>query len=452
MKKQFLNKFILIGILLMSLPSCDKFLETKPDTKLAIPNTFEDCQALLDGYATVNMGYPYVGEIASDNFNLSKESWEGLEIYEDRMLYIWDKKITPPQNQWAAPYQTVYIANQVLSILETLPQGIRRQQMEGSAYFYRAYALFSLAELFAPVPLKDGSNSGVMALPYRTSPNIEEKSTRITLGEFFAMLLADLEKAGKLLPQSAGLASRPSTVAVASLLSRIYLYLQDYNQSLHFADLALQQKSNLIDYNNLHVDEESPFKQFNEEVVFQAIATGSFTYYYTIWKVSSAFYDSYTDNDLRKQLYYMDNGDGTFSFKGNYDGELNQAPFSGLAVDELVLTKAECLVRLNQVEQAKESINSLGLKRYKKGTFTNIATTDQEVLLNHILDERRKELVMRQRRWSDLKRLNLDPKTATVLTRTIEGLKYELQPDNAFYTMLIPQDIINNSSLTQTIR
>jgi starch-binding outer membrane protein, SusD/RagB family len=452
MKNYSIQYYLLLGLVMLCLQSCNKFLETKPDTKLAIPNTFEDCQALLDGYGTVNMSYPYVGELCTDDFSLTSEYWAGLEVYEDRMLYIWDDKITPPQSQWAGPYQTVYIANQVLSILETLPEGARRQQMEGAAYFYRAYALFALVELFAPIPLKDGSNAGVMALPYRRSPNIEEKVERVALGDFFALLIADLENARKLLPRTAGLPSRPNSTAAAALLSRIYLYMQDYDKALDFATAALEQQSSLIDYNTLPQYEESPFKQFNSEVIFQAIATGSFTFYYTIWKVSPQFYASYSDNDLRKQLFFMDNGDDTFSFKGNYDGELNQAPFCGLAVDELVLIKAECLARLNHMEEAKETINTLGEKRYIKGTYQPAVALDPDGLLRLILEERRKELVMRQRRWSDLKRLNLDPKTATTMSRTIDGKNYELKPNAGFYTMLIPQQILNNSTLTQTVR
>lgn len=452
MKSYSVYNYLLLSIVLFCCQACNKFLETKPDTKLAIPNTFEDCQALLDGYSTVNMGYPYVGELCTDNFSIATDIWASISDYEDRMLYIWDDKITPPQAQWASPYQTVYIANQVLSILENLPEGPRRKQMEGAAYFYRAYALFSLAEIFAPVLLKDGSNAAVTALPYRTSPNVEDKSVRIPLGEFFSKLISDLEHAEKLLQQSNGLPSRPNSIAVVALLSRIYLYLQDYEKALTYTTKALELNNALVDYNTLQVDEESPFKQFNDEVIFQAISTGSFTFYRTIWKVDPQLYESYADNDLRKYLLFMDNGDNTFSFKGNYDGELNQSPFSGLAVDELVLTQAECLVRLKEFDKAKESINYLCEKRYKKGTFQPIVTSDPDLLLKEILEERRKELIMRQRRWPDLKRLNLAPKTATTLTRTIAGKQYQLLPNSGFYTMLIPLEIISNSSLPQTER
>lgn len=452
MNYHLLYNRILLSLILLCLQSCSNFLETKPDTKLAIPNTFEDCQALLDGYGTVNSGYPYVGELCSNDFSLTSENWAGLEFYEDRMLYIWDNRITPSQSQWAGPYQTVYIANQVLSILKTLPEGTRRQQMEGAAYFYRAYALFSLAEIFAAVPQKDGSNGDIPALPYRTSPNVEEKSVRVTLKEYFDLLLKDLEQAENLLPVINGLNSRPSKTAVAALFSRIYLYMQDYEKALLYTNRALTDNSKLMDYNTLRTDEESPFKQFNEEVVFQAISTGTFTFYYTIWKVSPLFYKSYADNDLRKQLFYMDNGDETFSFKGNYDGELNQASFSGLAVDELMLTKAECLVRSDQINEALTSLNSLLEKRYRRETFEPIVVQDASQLLQIILEERRKELVMRQRRWPDLKRLNLNSQTATILKRQIGDKEYQLLPNDPFYTFLIPQEIINNSTLTQTIR
>lgn len=207
-----------------------------------------------------------------------------------------------------------------------------------------------------------------------------------------------------------------------------------------------------MDYNTLSVDEESPFKQFNDEVIFQAISTGTYTYYYTVWKVDPDFFQSYADHDLRKNLLFMENENNTFSFKGNYDGEFNQAPFSGLAVDELMFTKAECLVRSDQINEALSSLNSLLEKRYRKETFEPIAVQDASELLRIILEERRKELVMRQRRWPDLKRLNLNSQTATILKRQIGDKEYQLLPNDPFYTFLIPQEIINNSTLTQTIR
>lgn len=443
---------ILLAMLLISLQSCSKFLETKPDTKLAIPNTYEDCQALLDGYGTVNMGYPYVGELCADNFLINEENWSSLGDYEDRMLYIWDKETSPIITQWASPYQTVFIANQVLSILKELPAGNRREQLEGASYFYRAYALFSLAEIFAPVPKKDGSNGDLPALPYRTSPNVEEKSVRVHLKDYFDLLLQDLEQAENLLPLTNGLPSRPTKTAAAALLSRIYLYMQEYDKALLYANKALAQNSKLMDYNMLRPYEESPFKQFNEEVIFQAISTGTYTYYYTVWKVAPDFLQSYDDHDLRKNLLFMENEDNTYSFKGNYDGEFNQAPFSGLAVDELILTKAECLVRSNQISEALTSLNSLLEKRYRRDTFEPITTKDPSQLLQIILEERRKELVMRQRRWPDLKRLNLNSQTAKTLKRQMGNKEYQLLPNDPFYTFLIPQEIINNSSLSQTIR
>ncbi|GEM65971.1 membrane protein [Sphingobacterium faecium NBRC 15299] len=452
MNYHLLYNRILLGMILLCLQSCSNFLETKPDTKLAIPNTFEDCQALLDGYGTVNTGYPYVGELCADNFSINQENWSSLGDYEDRMLYIWDKETSPIITQWASPYQTVFIANQVLSILKELSAGNRREQLEGASYFYRAYALFSLAEIFAPVPKKDGSNADLPALPYRTTPNVEEKSVRVTLKEYFDLLLQDLEQAENLLPMVNGLPSRPSKTAAAALLSRIYLYMQDYEKALRYTNKALINNSKLMDYNTLRTEEESPFKQFNEEVIFQAISTGTYTYYYTVWKVAPDFLQSYADHDLRKNLLFMENEDNTYSFKGNYDGEFNQAPFSGLAVDELILTKAECLVRSNQISEALTSLNSLLEKRYRSSTFEPIEIQDPAQLLQLILEERRKELVMRQRRWPDLKRLNLNSQTATVLTRQIGDKEYQLLPNDPFYTFLIPQEIINNSTLTQTIR
>ena len=55
-----------------------------------------------------------------------------------------------------------------------------------------------------------------------------------------------------------------------------------------------------------------------------------------------------------------------------------------------------------------------------------ISLLDAGVLLETILQERRKELLFRGRRWADLKRLNLEAKFKKDLIRTINGQEYRL--------------------------
>lgn len=435
-----------------ALSGCKEYLDIKPDLRKAVPATLDDCAALLNNYSILNQGYPYIGELASDNFMLTTANWQAISILEDKELFVWSPDMTPPATQWSAQYKKVYVANQVLDVLKALQETEQSRILKGEALFFRAYAHFALAELFVPIPLADGTNKNSEAIPYRKTPNIEDVVERSTIGEFYRQLLQDATEAAILLPHKGSAISSPSKVAANALLTRIYLYLQDYTRAVQAANACLSEKSDLLDFETLNPSSNTPIARFNKEVIFQAIAVGSATYTRTRWKVDSMLMQKYADADLRKAVFFIKNTDGTYSYKGNYDGQLNQAPFSGLAVDEILISRAEGYLRTGKLDSALVDLNMLEKSRWVKSKFVPITEKDTKKLLNIILMVRRKELIMRQRRWGDLKRLNLELTTAQPLYRTVDDKEYVLAPNDPRYTMLIPVAVLENSNLKQTKR
>ncbi|MNL77641.1 hypothetical protein D3C87_2038720 [compost metagenome] len=69
-----------------------------------------------------------------------------------------------------------------------------------------------------------------------------------------------------------------------------------------------------------------------------------------------------------------------------------------------------------------------------------------------ILEQRRKELIFRGRRWADLKRLNKEPRFAKKIVRVLDGETYSLEPNSLKYAIKIPQIVIEQSGITQNIR
>ena len=59
------------------------------------------------------------------------------------------------------------------------------------------------------------------------------------------------------------------------------------------------------------------------------------------------------------------------------------------------------------------------------------------------LIERRKELLYRGLRWTDLRRLNKETGRQTLLQRTIAGQSYSLPASDPRYTLLIPDNVIS---------
>ena len=94
-------------------------------------------------------------------------------------------------------------------------------------------------------------------------------------------------------------------------------------------------------------------------------------------------------------------------------------PFTGLAVDEVYLIKAECQARLGKDDKALETILSLLTKRYVVDKTPSVDDIIQgRTVLEMVLEERRKELVWRGIRWHDIKRYNRDGRNIT-LTRKL---------------------------------
>ncbi|WP_231576799.1 RagB/SusD family nutrient uptake outer membrane protein [Sphingobacterium sp. IITKGP-BTPF85] len=139
------------------------------------------------------------------------------------------------------------------------------------------------------------------------------------------------------------------------------------------------------------------------------------------------------------------------TFKGSYDNSFG-SPFIGLTTPELYFIRAECAVRRNDLEIAISDMNKLLERRWVKGAYVQVDERDPNRLLSLILKERRKELVFRGLRWTDLKRLNLDPKFRTTLKRNLDGKLYQLEPNSFSYGILLPLDAINIGGLIQNKR
>jgi hypothetical protein len=165
---------------------------------------------------------------------------------------------------------------------------------------------------------------------------------------------------------------------------------------------------------------------------------GTFGY----WNPSSELYNLYTtDNDLRKQFFFNTVSGLGILPSADYSGTDGRR-FNGIAVDELYLSRAEAYARTANRGSALSDLNTLLVKRWKAGTFVPYTADTDESALTQILTERRKELVIRGVRWTDLKRLNPDPRFAKNISRSLLGVTYTLPANDSRYTLQVPDYII----------
>ena len=435
--------------------SCKKnWLDAKPNKKLVVPHTLADLQALLDNTTFVfNMGQPTLGEIGSDDYYVMYPDWLALGTNLERNGYIWAKNVYNGEevSDWMLPYQRVFYENYILETIENIPRDSTNlsawNNVKGSALFGRGFDFYSIADLFAK-PFDSATATTDLGIPLRLHSDINGKSVRATVMQTYNQIITDLKASLLLLPNVPAYKTRPSKAASYAMLARTYLNMENYSQSLLYADSCLLLQPVLIDYNTVDISSQYPFPRFNDEVIYHAALNYLDVISNYVAIVDSTIYQSYGNNDLRKYLF-IDTTDGHPRFKGGYDGYTG---FAGIATDEIYLVSAECNARLGNISRAMDRLNTLLENRLKASTFKPLTASTADKALRLILSERRKELIFRGLRWTDLRRLNQDPRFAVTLTRNLDGNTYTLPPNDNRYVWPIPDQEIQLSGIAQNPR
>lgn len=452
--------FPLLIVSCLTLIACKKYLDKTPDKKLSIPRTVEDLQALMDNNNLTQNGIGLT-DLGTDDYDLTQAEYPTKTSYI-RSCYIWDKDIFKgfPNSDWTNNYQQIYTCNVVLEGLDKIARTSSNQQawdfVKGHALFCRALFFYSLCETFGN-PYKPGSASSDLGIPLRTTTSLEEPIKRASVEETFSQVLSDLNQAKNLLPTQIDFAhrNRPSQAAVFALMARVYLTMQKYDKANESANSCLALYSTLHDYNTLSAPGSSRAFRASpndfDEIILQGfqINYGAFN---STTSVDSILYRSYNSNDLRLSILF---GTGPAPalrkyFKGQYTGSL--ISFSGLATDEVYLIRAETFARLGNTASAMQDLNTLYQKRWKNTVpYVTLTATDANDALRQILTERRKELLFRGIRWSDLRRLNQDPNFAKTIVRGLTT-PYSLPPNDPKYVYPIPDNEIQLSGIPQNPR
>lgn len=449
--KHNLALLYIINILcVMGLVGCKKdWLDAKPSKSLIVPSSIEDYQKLLDNNDNYNFLSTGLGEISSDNYYAPFTLWQGRPTLV-RNTYMWadDPFLSASITAWNRPYTNIFQDNLVLEGTEKLAKensgSPDYKNLKGTALFFRGYDQYNLAQLFCQ-PYDNKNSSTDLGIPIKLTANVNEKAIRSTVKQTYEQILSDLKASILLLPITPLYRTRPSKPAVYAMLSRVYLAMREYERSYAYADSCLMLYSKLIDYNNINSSVGRPFTRFNEEVILDwDIDTDAIL---SNGVVDSTLYRSYHENDLRKLLYF---NSATLAFRGSYNGTLIAS--NALAVDEIYLNRSECAARLGKYEQAKADLNTLLIKRFKKGTYIPLTSSDPKAILKVIIEERRKELLYRGLRWTDLRRLNKDEATAVTLRRNLSGQIYTLPPNDLRYVLPIPANEILASGIPQNPR
>lgn len=447
-----LKNILLLLLVSTCTGGCKKYLDEKSDKSLVVPASVTDFQGILDDAYSMNLtSTASLPESSSDDFFLTTDYYNNNNE-NSRAVYTWSLKEYTFQNDWSFGYQVVYNANVCIVGIATVPQTKQNQlqwnNVKGSALFFRAFTNLNLVSEFAKAYDK-GSAASDPGIVLRTGTDFNVKSVRAAVQDSYQSVINDAREAIAYLPDHPLIKLRPCKSAAYGLLARTFLSMREYDSALVYANLYLQADSVLLDYNTLDSASSTPFPRFdNPETIFYTEMNGSFVLEGTYQAfIDTTLYSSYNAADLRKHCFFYDN-QGYQTYKGSYTKN-PYSFFTGIATDEILLTRAECFARKDMVPAAMDDLNRLLIKRWNAATvYIPLMAANKVAALETILLERRKELLMRGLRWIDIKRLNKEGSNI-VQKRVVKNVAYTLPPNDPRYALPIPIDIIRATGMAQ---
>ncbi|HRE50327.1 MAG TPA: RagB/SusD family nutrient uptake outer membrane protein [Flavitalea sp.] len=386
-------------------------------------------------------GLSLCGGWASDELQIHSTTPDYQEFYTNNLrasnnvLLQW----------WTEIYKNIYAANLVLEELPLSPglSGQVKRQLEGEARFIRAFLHFYAINLFGPAPY-------ITSTAYRENA----RSKRLSEDSVYRHIIDDLIIAEKLLPDmiAGGARTRPSALAASSLLSRVYLYLRQWERAEAAASKAIDHPAGLI---KLEDSLDTVFLSVSAEAIWQLqpvrpLRNTNEAFYFTkdntlrLASLSDQFYQAgFEQGDKRKQLWVNKVEIGGASYYSPYKYKIGKSEALGeyqsvLRLAELLLIRAEARAQLNKLIPATHDLNRVrnraGLSDFNPGSGDH--------LLEAIARERKAELFAEAgHRWFDLKRTG---QAGPVLA----AIKSAWEPTDRLFP--IPQkQLDNNPGFTQ---
>jgi hypothetical protein len=461
---RYKNKYITHCILLLTavglLPSCDKFLDERPNkTSSLVVTTTAQLNALLNNTASFYTEGNRTAIYSTDDFGWTKALYDarpGTFSMATVQFALWDTAYLPDDTReifWSTEYRKIFTANMVLKYAdEVTGTDEDKANLKADAHLIRAYSYFQLANTYA-LPFNEGRKNE-QGLPIKNSISFEENVARQPLSAVYDQIEQDLNEALKiklpLVQNGKPRHWRANTAAVNSFAARYYLTRNKYDSALKYANLSLQEYSTLVDYNvdmkygkdqtvtinpgpgSSTVTLKYPYTHDQQVDLTDMIGWKEFLYFRMLnheswWYIpSQELLDQYDkDHDLRYKYHYVQNysydrgmTNPAYSYPGYIFFFKDRIP-SGPTTAETILIKAEAQARLNDVNGSMTTLNLLRAKRLTPGAWVALTATDKADAIKKVLAERRRELPFTQR-WFDVRRFNNndDPADDVILTKT----------------------------------
>ncbi|RAJ81866.1 SusD-like starch-binding protein associating with outer membrane [Chitinophaga dinghuensis] len=437
MRKYYAASLIALSLLGVS---CNRFLDVKPKGVI-IASNINDFDALLNSADLINNSslvnpMMVTDDIVDVTFNPSNQQSASGNVY------FWHPYINASAQSpsiWIDYYNAIVNMNVITEGVMQATSGTeqKKKQLYAEALVSKAFSYYQLLTFFSPGYGK-GTAHQVYGVPYMTSTDISQPTpARPLLDDNLKLIIADLKRAVTDLEYVTPNNTRAGKSAAYALLSRYYLYMQEYQLAMDYADSVMKdERLYLLDYNN-YLKTPLPNTTVSPEEIYVRY-TNNQTYRYSADLLQQ--YDTATD--LRIRLFAKRNTTGDTRIL-SFNNFLSYNPNRGITYAEILLNKAECLARLGDTDAALDIVNTIREMRFKPKDLQRLSANTAAEALTLVLVERRRELAMKGARWGDMKRLNQEGRMPAVNRVAADGITVlgTLKPGSLQYTFQIPLQV-----------
>ena len=327
---------------------------------------------------------------------------------------------------WRDVYKKLGALNTIIAEAENFRGDDGYDRVKGEAHYLRGAWYFWLVNLYAK-PYVKATAMSEPGVPLKLTNYIEDQYySRASVHELYEQVVKDLTDAiGYLKNVQQTSVYRASEAAARVLLSRVYLYMNEWQLALDVLDGVSSGGYQLKNLNTEPLD-VSFTNADSPETVFSMGGNPLWEYimkvdsYYPVdlggWEmlfpfgfayaVNSDLLNLYKPGDLRKDYF--------FSYPSDYPMATLVSKLRGkdtrivsdrflIRYAEVYLNKAEALAMLGEDRQAIEILQDFRKTRFRDGDAGTIDKTGKD-LVEFIREERRLEFCFEGHRWFDIRR------------------------------------------------
>jgi len=496
---------LLIGVifpLLLSLAACVK--DVSPSDSITTASLTSTSDGLLNAvngaYSLLKDHVVFAGSTDDNNMYL-RQYYQASDFASDDIVcgqtttdplfYSFSLGHTPTQTNmryfWYISYKIINDVNTVIGAVGKLtdPDAATRQLL-GECYFLRAFSNFNLVRFYAMPFTSSPGGDGIIL---RTSTSDPALKARATVQEVYQSIIADAEKGAELMEQSRGV-QYASREAAWALLSRAYLYEENNDSTMYYADKVINSGKYALSTSATYPTMFASATTSPETIFSVAFTTAED--YGKFGSIASMIYsdgnsgwgEEYASASLRDsmsahpedvrwsyivplkdnngvvqkkngiEIYYI----SKFSFQGG-SPTLSSPILFRLA--EMYLNRAEAEAKAGQTAAALNDLDMIRTNRGLSASLYNGTVPSGYTALDLVLNERRIELAFEGHRVFDVYR-NKRSLDRTYWGYHLPGLKESdidlskqpsgyagmiVSPDNPKIIYYIPIDEINTNTL-----